>query len=139
MAARIHRPLKIIAFNANGIWRQPYELSKQLQGLHIDVALLSEPHLKPHERFHVPNYHFHRIDRFPERKGGTAVAVRKGNPHNHVDLTSRVSVGATGVCIPIGNSEILLTAVYKSPVRAWSDAEIMELLRFRRKSILQVI
>jgi Cft2 family RNA processing exonuclease len=47
MAARIHRPLKIIACNANYIWRQCYELSEQLQDLHIDVALLSETHLKP--------------------------------------------------------------------------------------------
>jgi hypothetical protein len=29
MATRIQRPLKIIAFNANGIWRQHYELSKR--------------------------------------------------------------------------------------------------------------
>jgi hypothetical protein len=48
----IHRPLKIIAFNANGIMKQRYELSKQLQDLHVDVALLSETHLKPHERFY---------------------------------------------------------------------------------------
>jgi hypothetical protein len=75
------------------------------------VALLSETHLKPHERFSIPNYYFYRTDRHPGRKGGTAVAVRKGIPHNHV-------------------------AVYKSPGRAWSDADITELLRFRRKSIL---
>jgi hypothetical protein len=31
MAASVHRPLKVIAFNANGIWRRPYELSKQLK------------------------------------------------------------------------------------------------------------
>jgi hypothetical protein len=43
MAARVHRPLKVIAFNAHGIWRRRYELSKQLQDLHIDVALLSNP------------------------------------------------------------------------------------------------
>jgi hypothetical protein len=55
MAARIHRPLKIIAFNVNGIWRQRYELSKQLQDLHKYVAVLSETHLKPHERFFIPN------------------------------------------------------------------------------------
>jgi hypothetical protein len=42
MATRVHRPLKVLAFNANGIGRQRYELSKQL---HIDVALLSEAHL----------------------------------------------------------------------------------------------
>jgi hypothetical protein len=40
MAARIHRPLKVIAFNADGIWRQRYELSKQLQGLHDYITEL---------------------------------------------------------------------------------------------------
>jgi hypothetical protein len=38
--------------------------------------------------------------------------------------------------IPIGNSQVLLAAVYRSPGRAWSDADITELLSFRRKSIL---
>ncbi|PNF35683.1 hypothetical protein B7P43_G17443 [Cryptotermes secundus] len=102
MATRVHRPLKVIAFNANGIGRQRYELSKQLQDLHVDVALFSETHLKPHERFFIPNYYFYRIDRQSGRNGGTAVAVRKGIPHNHVDLPPLVSVEATGVCIPIG-------------------------------------
>jgi hypothetical protein len=48
MAVGVHRLLKVIAFNANGIWRQCYELSKQLQDL-TDVALISEIHLKPRE------------------------------------------------------------------------------------------
>jgi hypothetical protein len=77
MAARIHRTLEVIAFNANDIWRHRYELSKQLQDLHIDVALLSETQLKPRERLLIPNYHFHRTDSFPGRKG---------IPHIHVDL-----------------------------------------------------
>jgi hypothetical protein len=80
MARRVHRPLKVIACNANGIGRQRHELSKQLQDLHMDVAPFSETHLKPPERFYIPNYHFYRIDRHPERKDGTAVAVRKGIP-----------------------------------------------------------
>jgi hypothetical protein len=58
MATRVHRPLKVLAFNANGIGRQRYELSKQLQELRIDVALLSETHLKPYEKFFIPNYRF---------------------------------------------------------------------------------
>jgi hypothetical protein len=77
MAASVHRPLKVIAFNANGIWRRRYELSKQLQDLHMDVALLSETCLKEHEGFFIPNYYFYRIYRFP---------VRKGIPYNRVDL-----------------------------------------------------
>jgi hypothetical protein len=55
MATGIHRPLKVIAFNANGIVRQRYELSKQLQDLHVDVVLLSQTHLKPREMFFISN------------------------------------------------------------------------------------
>jgi hypothetical protein len=65
MAARVHRPLKVIAFNANGIWMRRYELGKQLQDLHINEAVLSETHLKHHEWFIIPNYHFCLTDRFP--------------------------------------------------------------------------
>jgi hypothetical protein len=136
MVTRVHRPLKITAFNGNGIWRQRYELSKQLQDLHIDVDLFSETHLKPHESFFIPNYHFYWTDRHPSRKGRTTVAVREGIPHKFVDLQPLISVEATGVCIPIGNSEVLFASVYKSPGRAWSDADITELLTFRYKSIL---
>jgi exonuclease III len=136
MANRVHRPLKVLAFNANGIPKQRSDLSKQLQDLHIDVAFFSETHLKPHERFYIPNYHFYRIDCQPGRKGGTAVAVRKGIPHKPVDLPRLNSVEATGVCIPIGNREIPLVAVYKYPGHTWSDADIPELLSLRHKCIL---
>jgi hypothetical protein len=110
MTTRVNRPLKVIAFNANGIGMQRYELSKQLQGLHIDVALFSETHLKPQERFFIPNYHFYRTDGYPGRKG---------IPHNHVDLPPLVSVDTTGVFIPIGNSAVtVLPSQVISIVRA---------------------
>jgi hypothetical protein len=53
MATKIHRSLKVIAFNANGIGRQRYELSKQLQDLHVDVALFSGTYLKLMRGFSV--------------------------------------------------------------------------------------
>jgi hypothetical protein len=115
--------------------KQRYELSKQLQDLQVDVALFSEIYLKP-QRFFISNYHVYRTDRHPGRKGGNVVAVRRGVPHSYVDLPPLVSVEMTGVCIPIGNSEILLASVYKSLGCAWSDADITELLSFRRRSIL---
>jgi hypothetical protein len=118
LAARIHRLLKVIAFNANGIWRQQYELSTLLQDLYTDMTLLSETHLKRHEINLNQNYRFYWTDSFPGRKGGTDVPVREGIPHNHVDLPPLVSVEATGVCIPTGNSKVLLAAVCKSPGHA---------------------
>jgi hypothetical protein len=100
------------------------------------VGPFSETNLKPHERLFIPNYHFHRTDRYPGRKGETAVEVGKSIPLNHVDLPPLVSAEVTGVCIPIGNSEVQLASVYKSPGRAWIDAGITELLSFRCKPIL---
>jgi hypothetical protein len=69
-------------------------------------------------------------------KAGTVVAVRRGVPYNHVDLPSLVSVEATGVCILIGNSEVLFASVCKSPSCAWNDADITDLFSLKRKSIL---
>jgi hypothetical protein len=63
---------------------------------------------------------------------GDYIASRKGIPHNHVDLPLLVSIEATGVCIPIGNNEVLA----KFPGHSWNDADITELLSFRRKSLL---
>jgi hypothetical protein len=48
MPATRHRPLKTVAFNANGIGREVYELRKQLLDLKVDVTLFSEANLKPH-------------------------------------------------------------------------------------------
>jgi hypothetical protein len=73
MAARVHRLIKVIAFNANGVWRQCYELSKQLQYLHIDMAMLSETHLKPCEWFFTPDYRFYWTELFQGRKGQPAM------------------------------------------------------------------
>jgi hypothetical protein len=82
MTARVHRPIRVTAFNADGIWRQRYDLSKQLHDLYIDVALLSETHLKTYEGFFIPNYNFHPTYCFPGRKGRPALAVRQGIPHS---------------------------------------------------------
>jgi hypothetical protein len=114
--------------------KQRYEVSIQLQDLHVVVALFSETRLKPYEIFFISNYHL--TDRDPGGKCGTAVALRRGIPHSYVDLPPLVSVEATRVCIPIGNSEILLASLYEPPDRAWSNADITELLSFRRRSIL---
>jgi hypothetical protein len=119
MVARFHGQLNVTAFNTNDILSQSCELSKQLQDLHMDVALHSETHLKPHEVFLLFfNYHFYRTERISGRKGGTAVAVRKGIPHNITGLIPLVSIKVTALCITTGNSEVLFAVVYKSPGHA---------------------
>jgi hypothetical protein len=59
------------SINASGIGRQHYDL-------YIDVDLLLETHLKPHDGVFVPKCNFHCTDCLPGKKGDI--------PHNHVDL-----------------------------------------------------
>jgi hypothetical protein len=129
---KVHRSLKFVAFNENDIFAQRSELSKQLEAQRIDVAILSaETHLKPHERFSVRNYHIHRTDCHPGLKGGTAIAVGKGILHTHV-APLPVSIKATEICVSIGNKEILLAAVYKTPGPTWSDADVIWALKLQK-------
>jgi hypothetical protein len=88
--------------------------------------------MKPDSRNHFAV----RIDRHPERKARPAISVRKDISHRQVDLPPLVSLEATGICIPIGNCEVLLAAVYKAPNHTWCDIDITELLRFRNEGIL---
>jgi hypothetical protein len=57
----------------------------------------------------------------------------QNKPHSSV-LHQFVSIEAIGVCIPIGNSEVLL--VYISTDHAWNDTDITELLSYRHKALL---
>ena len=52
---RVHTPLKVVAFNSNGIVRWRYQLSKPLRELLTDEVPLSELYLKHDDRF------FHQI------------------------------------------------------------------------------
>jgi hypothetical protein len=97
------------------------------------VAPLSDTRLKPRERFFILNNRFYGTGRFSGRKSRCS---ETNIPHNRVDLPPLVSIEATRVCIPTGNSEMLLAAVYNSPGNAWIYADITELLSFRHKSLL---
>jgi hypothetical protein len=86
--------------------------------------------------FYIPNYGIFRTESEDGHKCEIAVAVKKGISHTCVDLALIVSVEATGVCIPIGNTEMFLAAVYKSSQRLWSGIGSTKPLGFRNKSIL---
>lgn len=98
------------------------------------MSLLSETHVRHHERFFIPHYHFFYLTyRFPGRKGGTVAAVRRGIHQNQISL---IWIEVTRFCIQINNSKLLLAAVCKSSGHTWAHADIIEHVSFRTKSHL---
>jgi hypothetical protein len=100
-----------MAFNANSIGRQTHEVRKQLQDVKIDMALFSLIHMKPHMRAYIPNYDTCQTDRQDGHKGGTAIVVKERIPHAPINFPPLRSAEATGVYMPIGNTEMFLRAV----------------------------
>jgi hypothetical protein len=97
MVITVHRPLKVVAINANGIGRQAYELRKQMQDLKIDMFLFSETHLKPHMRLYIPNYHIYRNDCQDGQKAElTLQSKRASHILTLLALPPLLSVEATG-------------------------------------------
>jgi hypothetical protein len=97
--------------------------------------VFSETHLKPHERFFIPNYHFYRTDHFPGTKGGTVGSKKRHSPQPCRPASACFN-RSHWVFILIGNSEMLIAAIYKSSGHAWIDADITEFLNFRHKLLL---
>jgi hypothetical protein len=73
--------------------------------------LCSQIHFSnPMRGFFIPNYHFYQTLLFQGRKGRTAAGIRKGIPNNCRPASACFSE-ATGDCILISNSEVLIAAV----------------------------
>jgi hypothetical protein len=66
-------------------------------------------------RFCIPKCAIFQTEHEDRHEGGAAVTVKKGIPHTSIDLPPLLSVEAAGVCRLIGNPEMCLAAVHKSP------------------------
>jgi hypothetical protein len=139
MAATVHRPLKVVAFNAKATGRQAYGATKtHAESRNRRCPFLGDTSETTYEALQskLSLYQYGRLD---GNKGETAVAVKKGIPLTYVDLPPPLSLEATGVSIQIGHTEMLLASIHEFPFRAWRNADITELLNLKTKSIWQVI
>lgn len=105
--------LNVINWNACSIKGKQLEFGAFLNSKNIDVALLTETHLKPlRDNIYLPGFHVHRLDRTATGGGGVAVAVKFGTKHRllpqfHLDL-----VEAIGVEVETTLGPIVFVAVY---------------------------
>jgi cytochrome b561 len=88
-----------------------------LEDLKIEVTLFSETYLKPHIIIKTGT------------KAELPWELRKAFLTHLLTYLLFFQLEVTGVCIPIGNTEMLLA-------KQWSDTDITELSRFKNKSIL---
>lgn len=76
---RLTQHLRLMFWNADGVFDQRQELKYFLREKRIDILLLNESHLKPYHNFRLSNYTIYRTDR-PGLKEGSAIIFKNHLP-----------------------------------------------------------
>ena len=106
--------LRIIAWNANGLSNKLQEFREFVTRFQVDVALVSETHLKPSHRANVANFKCHRNDRLTGRGGGTAIYVKNNLDHYEVPLPV-LEIETTAIVVNTLQGQLAIISCYNSP------------------------
>ncbi|XP_062565592.1 uncharacterized protein LOC134227903 [Armigeres subalbatus] len=103
--------LKVLNWNVCSIDPKKEELSKFLKYHEIDVAVLTETHLKPKKTFSISGYDDERQDRKDRPKGGVAILVRNTISHSRVEVATSV-IESAGVELELAGEKLIIYASY---------------------------
>lgn len=117
--------LKVVSWNANGVFSQKYELLEYLEEDSPDIVLVNETHLKPTMAFTICNYKVYRQDRTHAIKGGVAILIKSYIKHTFIGTIQTVNIENISIKFPLENNEpITLTAAYISPTKTLLESDL---------------
>lgn len=124
------KSLTIINFNANGIRRQMGEFPDFLKRHDVDIACVTETHLKINERFSLPGYSVYHNARTNGPGGGTAIFTKQ-NIQPAID-DNNTNIENTSIITSINGRTTRLTAVYAAPNRNFDKKVIKRWTKYHR-------
>ena len=130
---------RILFWNSRGVARRRPELLQFVQQHKVDILLLNETHLSNGQTFKLPNFHTYctNTSRATGQSplAGTAILVNRRIIHHHVKIPTS-SITNTTIHIRLGNSEMRLVAVYKSPHISLQTSDLDSLLSSSSDTII---
>lgn len=92
--------LRIVAWNANGLYAKLDQVKVFLSEYQIDILLISETHLTDKNRIKIPHYTLFQSNH-PHGKahGGTAVAIKNDISHHPHSEWKEVNIQATAITV----------------------------------------
>lgn len=126
----MNNKLKILYWNRQGTNNKKTELTNLVQQLKTHLILLNETQLLAKCNFKISNYITYRNDRMTvtgSRATGTAILLANKIIHHVVSIPT-FSVDKTTILIMLGNKEIKLSAICKSPGKPLQLTDIENLL-----------
>lgn len=86
-----------------------------MQRNNYKIALISETHLKPNNKFTLTNFKIYRTDRTNRPGGGTAIIIDKHIKHVEILLPTLTRVEATAIKLELNGSHTTLISAYNPP------------------------
>lgn len=107
---------KIVTWNANGLLQHRDEFENFLIINNIDVALISETHLRPNQTIRLRGYTVYSTPHPGDRaRGGAAVIVKTSISQHMLQPWSTTGVQTARVQLNFHSRKITMTAIYCSP------------------------
>lgn len=124
--------LVIYSWNACGIRGKITEVTDFLYRKSVDILFINETKLKATETLKIRNYNSYCSNR-ENAAGGVAILIRRGIPHERVEIKRVVSI--EHICIRL-QSNIYLIAAYNKPSNSFSHSDLDSLLEVSNKVLV---
>lgn len=124
------KTLKILNFNANGVKNQKEEIKTFLQLQNIDIAIITETHLRASDKFKIANYVTHRKDRKDRQGGGVAILIKKNIKHYpYPNTEENHNMETTGIQIDNEKLKMKIYAIYCPPKADIDEKELDHIMK----------
>ncbi|KAE9522699.1 hypothetical protein AGLY_016921, partial [Aphis glycines] len=108
--------LNVLNWNANGIKSKKSSLIEFLTRHKIDIACITETHLKNHETFKLNGYNIYRKDRdHIHSSGGVAILIKKNIKHYQSITPNMIGLEAISITISTNKHQIKIISAYNPP------------------------
>ena len=110
------KEIKLVNWNANGIKSKKSSLMEFLIRHKIDIACITETHLKNTETFKINGYNIYRKDRDTiHSKGGVAILIKRTIKHHQLTNPELINIEAISIMVSTDKSEIKIISAYNPP------------------------
>ena len=120
--------INLVNWNANGIKSKKSSLMEFLTRHKIDIACITETHLKNHETFKLNGYNIYRKDRnHIHSSGGVAILIKKNIKHYQSITPNMISLEAISITISTNKHQIKIISAYNPPNKKIQKEDISKI------------
>lgn len=127
----------LVNWNANGIKSKRSTLVEFLSRHKIDIASITETHLKDSETFKINGYKIYRNDRkHIHSSGGVAILIKNNIKHNPIILPSTLQMETIAINLATDKHNLHIVSAYNPPNKKIQKSDLPQLFNNNTPTLL---